>query len=435
MGAVRRGGDERAANAFLMTGAEDRRLHKRAAEVGREPPRENAAQAERESLRRLLTACLDSHALLTLEPGKVLSETRRLLVRALPGCEVSVLSMEQLGEPALTPGAGEANDLLDAATQRLQTVRRTAGRGELVAVPLVVAPECADPVSRPAVLGAVLLRTPAPLTDETLDVVRLISERAALALEHATVHEVQALFAGRVRQLLVASDPPEVEGLKIGVVFHSSVRGAEIGGDFCDFTSFSPGHVLVAVGDVAGKGIEAAGETVVVKHALRALVRASRWPTFPGDVLRDLHNALQDQLEPPRFATVALALFDSARGSMLVSSAGHPPPLVIRRAGVERPMLLTAPAIALTESSELEPYPMERIEVAPGETVVLFSDGLAELRDAEGRYYDDVRLEAALDELRETAPSELVRRLLADAASFSARPPHDDITIVAVRFT
>jgi serine phosphatase RsbU (regulator of sigma subunit) len=171
----------------------------------------------------------------------------------------------------------------------------------------------------------------------------------------------------------------------------------------------------------------------MAKYALRALVRTARWPTWPGDVLRDLHNALQDQLEPPRFATVTLVMIDAVHGAMLVSSAGHPGPVVVRADSVERPMLITAPAIALTGASELEPYPTERVELAPGDTAVLYTDGIAELRDAGGRFYDDVRLQEALDGLRGLPPAELVRRLAADAMSFAARPPHDDIAIVAAR--
>ena len=120
---------------------------------------------------------------------------------------------------------------------------------------------------------------------------------------------------------------------------------------------------------------------------------------------------------------------------MTIASAGHPVPIVIRDDQVERPLLVTSPAIAVTDASELDSYPTERVPLAPGDTVVFYTDGIAELRDEGGRFYDDVRLDEALGELRGLAPQELAERLAADAAAFSARPPKDDIAIVSVRLT
>ena len=120
---------------------------------------------------------------------------------------------------------------------------------------------------------------------------------------------------------------------------------------------------------------------------------------------------------------------------MTIATAGHPGPVVIRGAEVYRPLLITSPAIAVTDSSELEPYPTEREALVPGDTVVFYTDGIAELRDEAGRFYDDVRLDEALGELRDLAPQELAERLAADAAAFSSRPPRDDIAIVTVRLS
>ncbi len=358
----------------------------------------------------------------------------RLIADAVGGARVTVAA---LGEPPIT--FGEPLDefalgLVRRAQDELTAVSAHSGTVDYTVLPLITAPGGSDAgLARPAAGAIVLVAPPGAVTAADLDLVGLVADRAALALGHAALFQTQAAIAQRVQRLLVPLEPPQVEGLQIGTFFRSRTRGAEIGGDFYDFTSFSPGQLAVAIGDVSGKGVEAGSVTIMTKYALRALVRIGRWPSWPGDVLRDLHNSLQDQLEPSRFVTVAFALIDAVHGGMTIASAGHPAPVVIRGDSVERPLLVTSPAIAVTDASEIDAYPTERVPLAPGDTVVFYTDGIAELRDEGGRFYDDVRLDEALGELSGLAPQELAERLAADAAAFSARPPHDDIAIVVVR--
>jgi serine phosphatase RsbU (regulator of sigma subunit) len=385
---------------------------------------------------RQLDACLSTRALMSLDPLEVVETATRLIAGAVGAAQVTVAA---LGEPQITSGAPLdefALALVRQAQDELTTVSAQSGKVDYTVFPLIVAPGETDAaIIRPAAGAIVLVAPLGALTAADIEVVRLVADRAALALGHAALYQTQAAIAQRVQRLLVPLEPPRVDGLQIGTFFRSRTRGAEIGGDFYDFTSFSPGQVAVAIGDVSGKGVEAGSVTIMTKYALRALVRTSRWPSWPGDILRDLHNSLQDQLEPSRFVTVAFALIDAVHGSMTIASAGHPAPVVIRDAHAERPLLVTSPAIAVTDASELDAYPTERVSLAPGDTVVFYTDGIAELRDADGEFYDDVRLDEALGELGGLASQELAERLAADAAAFSARPPKDDIAIVAVRLT
>jgi serine phosphatase RsbU (regulator of sigma subunit) len=385
---------------------------------------------------RQLDACLSTRELMSLDPMEVVETAARLITAAVTAGRVTVAA---LGEPQITAGApldDFALALVRQAQDELTTVSARSGTVDYTVLPLITAPGRSDAaIVRPAAGAVVLVAPQGAVTVSDLDLVGLVADRAALALGHAALYETQAAIAQRVQRLLVPLEPPEVEGVQIGTFFRSCTQGAEIGGDFYDFTSFSPGQVAVAIGDVSGKGVEAGSVMIMTKYALRALVRTSRWPSWPGDVLRDLHNSLQDQLEAARFVTVAFALIDAIHGAMTIASAGHPAPVVIRETMVERPLLVTSPAIAVKEDSELDAYPTERVALAPGDTVVFYTDGIAELRDEGGRFYDDVRLDEALGELRGLAPQELAERLAADAAAFSARPPKDDIAIVAVRLT
>ena len=385
---------------------------------------------------RQLDACLSTRELMSLDPAAVVETAARLIGAAVDGARVTVAA---LGEPQIMSGAPLdefALALVGRAQDELTTVSAHSGEVDYTVLPLITAPGGSDAaIVRPAAGAIVLVAPPGAVTSADLALVALVADRAALALGHAALYQTQAAIAQRIQRLLVPLEPPQVDGLQIGTFFRSRSRGAEIGGDFYDFTSFSPGQLAVAIGDVSGKGVEAGSVTIMTKYALRALVRTSRWPSWPGDLLRDLHNSLQDQLEASRFVTVAFALIDAAHGGMTIASAGHPVPIVIRDDQVERPLLVTSPAIAVTDASELDSYPTERVPLAPGDTVVFYTDGIAELRDEGGQFYDDVRLDEALGELRGLAPQELAERLAADAAAFSARPPKDDIAIVSVRLT
>ena len=132
------------------------------------------------------------------------------------------------------------------------------------------------------------------------------------------------------------------------------------------------------------------------------MVAAQRWPLLPGETLRDVHNALLAvPREPQDFVTVCIASVDARSGAVGLATAGHPSPIVLRGNGVERPLLFGNPALGVTEEAELQPLPTDYVDLEPGDALLLYTDGLSDARDAAGRFYEDARLEQALEELRE----------------------------------
>ncbi len=164
------------------------------------------------------------------------------------------------------------------------------------------------------------------------------------------------------------------------------------------------------------------------------MIAVQRWPLLPGEALRDASNAL---LATPRasdeFVTVCIASINARDGSVALATAGHPAPFVLRRDSVEQPLLFTNPALGITEEAELQPMPSDYVDLEPGDALLLYTDGLSDMRDGRGEYYIDARLEEALEELRGRPAAELLERLLADAAAFAGRPPADDVAMVLVR--
>jgi len=213
---------------------------------------------------------------------------------------------------------------------------------------------------------------------------------------------------------------------------------AAIGGDFLDFCS-GPNlqQLAVALGDVAGKGIEAAAMAVMAKCALQGIVATLRWPLQPGEALAEVHHALiAGRLDEGVFVTLAFALLNAKDGSLTVASAGHPAPVLLRADGrVERPLLLSSPAIGVTGEAELHALPAERLELAAGDAALFYTDGFGDARDERGRFYDETRLDEALGELRGLPAAQLAQRLHADVRDFAGRPPSDDVALVLLRRT
>jgi serine phosphatase RsbU (regulator of sigma subunit) len=373
----------------------------------------------------------DSYRLFSLDPDEVLDAAAELLAGLMPGADVTVVPIDRL---SVTRAPGFAEPRATLVNQALSSMAPALSPdGRRLAQPLVTHHPTEDGTPASKAVGVAIVESAAPLPAEVRETLKEPADRAAVALEHALLYEVQAQIAQQLQRRLLPREKPTVQGLAIGTRFCPRTAGADIGGDFIDFVSLSPNQLALSVGDVSGKGIAAAAVTVIAKFALRAITATLSWPTWPGEALRDLHNALQGQLDPESFVTVVFGVIDVGRRTLSVASAGHPSPFIVRPGGAEQPMILTAPAIALVDYSELEPFPTERMSLEAGDTVLFFTDGLSELRDADGRFYEERRLAGVLVDLADLPPQELVDRLYEDALAWAERPPHDDIALVAVR--
>ena len=306
---------------------------------------------------------------------------------------------------------------------------------------------CAPVASAGAVVAFVWVAgRPGGYDQQTTDLLRAVARLAAQRLQDVADAErrlaeaqVQADIGERLQRQLLPLDPPRLEGLDVAFDYRSASAGVLSGGDFVDYYTRPPSDSLAfAIGDVAGKGAEAMAHTFVAKFILRAAVHGGQvsWPIYPGAALQELRTGLLEQpafsLESERFVTVLFGLLIPHRGLLQLSSAGHPTPFIVRETAVERPLLLTEPAIGIELGAALEPYPTETIELHDGDVVVLFTDGIAELRDAGGGFFED-EMAAVLDGCHDRPARTIVRKLLRAAEAFSARPPADDLALLCIR--
>jgi phosphoserine phosphatase RsbU/P len=281
----------------------------------------------------------------------------------------------EAGEPAIDLSEGRRLlDLADRARERgVDTISAPRGDGADRAV-LILPLEIAGHTS-----GAVIVGEPTvDVADEgAVAFAAEIARRIARALENARLYRDRDVVARTLQGALLPPSLPAVPGMDIDALFVPSERG-RIGGDFFDVFPTRDGRWMAVVGDVCGKGIQAATLTAMARHTLRAV--ADTGP--PSRALAALNDAmLRDDLDG-RFCTVALVAIEPATGggaTLTVSSGGHPLPQLItndgrtRRLGEHGTLLGLVEHVRLTDTAA-------RLE--PGEALVLFTDGLIPKREA-----------------------------------------------------
>jgi serine phosphatase RsbU (regulator of sigma subunit) len=217
---------------------------------------------------------------------------------------------------------------------------------------------------------------------------------------------------------------PEVEGLELAAVAETAHHLDLIGGDFHDVFPLPGGEVLIVIGDVAGKGVKAAGLAETVRIAARATALMA---PLPEAILSNVHRlvgAVSDE-----FVTALVAVFDPATGDVVFASAGHPAPIHLSGSGCSSPEPRYGPPLGAFEPN----YLTRRLTLARGDTLVLYTDGVTEARH-DGVQFEVGRVVEILCEGRDSRPQALVERLR-DAVLAFADELRDDLQIVAVRRT
>jgi sigma-B regulation protein RsbU (phosphoserine phosphatase) len=238
-------------------------------------------------------------------------------------------------------------------------------------------------------------------------------------------------IAREIQMGILPSDPAAaIKGTGLSV--HAVIEPArEVGGDLYEVLRVSDRRVVVALGDVSGKGIPAALFMAVAVTVLRTLARQL---ATPGEILSRLSNELAEQNPRGMFVTLQCLVFDLEQQRVFCAGAGHHQ-LVVLSPG--RPPRLacesSGPPAGLLPHN---PIATETLALEPGDTVVLFSDGVSEAMNSAEDFYGEERLLAVLAATSGATPAETVEQVLADVRAFTAGAKQsDDITVMAVQYT
>jgi serine/threonine-protein kinase RsbW len=253
-----------------------------------------------------------------------------------------------------------------------------------------------------------------------------LAGRAALALENARLYEQQRDVARVLQRSLLAWDPPRDGRYEVAATYRPAVRSLEVGGDWHDCFPLGEDRVGIVVGDVVGRGIEAATAMGQLRSATRALAGAH---DAPARVIEGL-DTFVEQIEAARYATLAYAVVDLETGEMTYACAGHPPPALLEPGSGAR-LLWDGRSPPVGAALEDLPRPEARLPLADGARLVLFTDGLVERR-FESLDGGLARLVAELERRGESALGALAEEIT-DALALES-PGHDDVCLLAFRY-
>jgi PAS domain S-box-containing protein len=297
---------------------------------------------------------------------------------------------------------------------------RALGMRSAMAVPMRIGDET---------LGAITLvsaESGRVFDDDDLAFAEDLALRAASAVQNARLYEAQERVAHTLQASLLPDRLPELPGWEIHAAYQAGERGADVGGDFYDILPVAGGHLIV-LGDVTGKGIEAAALTSLVRHSARM---AARFDPRPERVLALVNQVLREQSRLSLVTAVcALVESEGDRARLRVASAGHPLPL-LRPAG-EAPRPFGDHGVLLGVDGE-DDWTEHTIALAPGDTVLFYTDGVTET-PGEAARFGELRLRDAMTRAGD-GPVALLAEIDRALRDFQAGATLDDRAMLALRF-
>jgi sigma-B regulation protein RsbU (phosphoserine phosphatase) len=254
-----------------------------------------------------------------------------------------------------------------------------------------------------------------------------------LAAERLQALEAELESARQAQLSLVPRDFAGLSRGRLTVAAHME-PAREVGGDLYDFSWIGKRHLMFVVADVAGKGASAGLTMARTMGLIRAGVRLADVKgevPDPGDLMALANDDLALDNPEMTFVTAALAILDAETGEGQICVAGHEAPLRLSASGVQvMDGYSIQPALGVIEEF---PYSSAPFALAPGEAMLLLTDGVTEAQDLAGELFGKDAVLAALGSLVEPAPA--IEELLRGVAAFvKTAPPADDVTVLAVRF-
>jgi len=261
---------------------------------------------------------------------------------------------------------------------------------------------------------------------EDLELLRTFGSQAALAIDTANLFSREHHVATVLQESILPTLLPEIAGVEASSVYVPAGNELEIGGDYYDMFAAPGGRLVLAIGDVCGKGVEAATKTSMIKYLVRGMIAAG---ATPGSVLLELNRTLVESGDPSDIVTLWLGMLRIDNGELVWANGGHPPAMLLEPQGEMLRLGTTGALLGAVASADFSESwtVMER-----GATLLLYTDGVTEAR-TKGRFFGEGRVRRAL---RQGGSAAMVAQgLLAAVQRFSAGELRDDAAILVVRRT
>jgi PAS domain S-box-containing protein len=327
---------------------------------------------------------------------------------------------------AISQVVATASPQLSAGAVTLAPVRVGEGSpirleaSSIVAVPLVLGTD------RVGILVAGHHRLGRPYQAEELELFTQYADSVAATLVKATLFAERSAIARALQQSLLPATLPEIPGVDVGTSYLPVGEGLVVGGDFYDLFRVAEGRYAFAIGDVSGKGSEAAAVTALVRHSIRAYAEMHE---DPADVLVAVNDAVRIHGPSQRYCTAALGVLtlgDPVEVALAVG--GHPLPIVVRADGSTEKA--GAPGTLLGMFTDVTMV-TRRVRLDPADMIVLYTDGVIDARCA-GASFGEERLRALVKTLS-GEPASTVSAAIGAAVADYQDVPTDDLAVLVLR--
>jgi PAS domain S-box-containing protein len=314
---------------------------------------------------------------------------------------------------------------------------RALGRGEHLDIVRSLEPRsliCVPLLARGRTIGALTLvssKVDRRYDREDLLLVENLAYRCALAADNARLYRGRSEIARVLQRSLLPPHLPEIPGVEVGAEYLSVGEASEVGGDFYDLINTVEDGWICAIGDVRGKGVEAASVTALARYTIRAVTLKN---DRPSEILAALNEAMLRQLPEDRFCTAACVRLEPQDGSagvgIDISRAGHPPPLLVRPEGTVEEVGCSGKVLGVFPEAELRDT---SLRLMPGEALVLYTDGVTEARSPDGDFFGEGRLRHLLSSCAGCDAVAFARRIKDDVLDFQEGSPRDDLAVLVLR--
>lgn len=329
------------------------------------------------------------------------------------------------GKPEMVSG-GQAEIIEDlASNEESERLLRELGVSSLVSVPLL---------ARGRALGVLTLVSSNPerlYGKEDLALAESLAHRCALAVDNAGMYRERSRIARTLQRSLLPR-LPEVDEVDVGVEYLPLGEETEIGGDFYDLIRIPNDSLIAVVGDVCGKGPDAAAVAALARHTIQAVVMNE---DSPSRILALLNEAMLRQLDDLKFSTIACARLAKASGAegefdLTIARGGHPAPLLLRSDGKIEKVEVPGKVLGVFDDPGLEE---KEVRLRPGDAAIFYTDGITEARAPDGSLFGENRLLELVHSCAALDAAGMAECLKDTVHKFEDGTPRDDLAVLVLK--
>ena len=326
------------------------------------------------------------------------------------------------GHSELLPEITDEMLVANARNEEHLEMLRELGMRSVMVVPMI---------SRGRMLGTITFvaaESGRRFADDDVLLAEDLARRAAVAFDNARLYSERAQIARTLQESLLPPQLPVIPGVEVAARYLAAGEGIEVGGDFYDLFDVG-GHWSIVMGDVCGKGADAAALTALARYTLRATARPD---TTPSEALQTLNDAVLRQRGDGRFITVAyarLAANDGKGARLTLATGGHPAPIVLRADGRAEPVGYPGTLLGVVGDPELRD---DTFELGPGDALFLYTDGVTEAH-APDHLLEVEDVARIIERCAGRDAADLVKCVEDEVRSLGPGPPGDDIAMLALR--